>query len=65
MASTVSLNDVYPNSRLTPKNSQPTATTAASGKLPDAAPAAPVISWLGIVLLLVALRVVYELAPEG
>lgn len=57
--------DVYPQSNLAPNNAQATTTAAASGKDPSELPSAPALSLAAIVLVLVALRVTYELFPES
>lgn len=57
--------DVYPNSPLNPNDKAATTTAASSGKDPTELATAPALSWVAIVLVLVALRVTYELFPES
>lgn len=61
---TITRSDIYPFARETPKG-EPSSTQAASGNLQVGPANGPAFSWLAMVLVLVALRVVYEFAPVG
>lgn len=61
--STVKASDLYPGFASTPKN-DPSSLQAASGRVGNETNP-PVYVWLGMVGLLVAFRLVYELAPAG
>lgn len=64
MASGINTADIYgPSFPGTPRK-EPTTTAQASGQV-TRLPGAPVISWLGIVIALVILRVVWEMAPAS
>ena len=61
---TLTRSDLYPFAKDTPK-AEPSSTQAASGKLESGPVNGPAFSWLAMVIVLVALRVVYEFAPVG
>lgn len=56
--------DLYGKSWKGVPKGEPTTTAAASGQVPML-PKGPAVAWLGIIIALVLLRVLYELAPSA
>jgi hypothetical protein len=60
-----SLVDIYgPNAAASSTPRAPQTTVAASGKV-SGRPDAPAISWLGLIIALVVIRLLWEYAPRG
>lgn len=60
----INLPDMYGRSFSKVPKKEPTTTANASGKI-TLIPNAPAVAWLGIIIALVLLRVLYEIAPSA